>query len=67
MLRERAGLSPSELAERAGVSTSSLTRIESGDEDPSWGDMRGVAKGLGVSMELLAEVAEANEKGENSA
>lgn len=62
ILRERAGLGPSQLAERAGISISWLGRIESGDHDPSWGDMRRVARGLGVSMEALAEVAEENEK-----
>jgi transcriptional regulator with XRE-family HTH domain len=62
-LRERAGLSPAELSDRAGISTSSLGRIESGDHDPRWGDMRRVAQGLSVSMEVLSEVAEANEQG----
>ena len=62
ILRERAGLSPSEVAERAGISTSGLNRIEGGDHDPSWGDMRRVAQGLGVSLEVLAEVAEENEQ-----
>jgi len=43
-----------------------LGRIESGDRDPSWGDMRRVAQALGVSMEVLAEIAEANEEGEGA-
>jgi transcriptional regulator with XRE-family HTH domain len=63
ILRERAGLSPEEVAERGGISTSWLRRIESGDHDPSWGSMRRVARGLGVSMEVLSEVAEENEQG----
>ena len=62
-LRERAGLSPAALAGRAEISVSLLARIESGDDDPSWGGMRRVARGLGVSMEELSEVAEANERG----
>jgi transcriptional regulator with XRE-family HTH domain len=41
-----------------------VSRIESGDDDPRWGDIRLVARGLGVSMEALAEVAEENEEGE---
>ena len=64
-LRERGGLSRAELAERAGISTSWLSRIESGAYDPSWGSMRRVARGLGVSMEVLSEVAEENEGGEH--
>jgi transcriptional regulator with XRE-family HTH domain len=51
------------VAELAGISVASLNRIESGDHDPSWGDIRHVARGLGVSMEVLAEVAEAHEEG----
>jgi transcriptional regulator with XRE-family HTH domain len=62
-LRERAGLSQSELAGRAGISTSWLRRIESGAHDPSWGSMRRVARGLGVSIEELSELAEENEQG----
>lgn len=58
-------MSPAELAGRAELPASELTRIESGEHDPSWGDMRRVARGLGVSMESLADVAEQNEKGEN--
>ena len=57
-LREKAKLSQAELAERAGISASWMSRIESGDYDPSWGNMRQVAQGLGVSMETLAEIAE---------
>ena len=57
-LREEANLSPRTLAERAGMSASWLSRIESGDYDPTWGNMRRVAQGLGVSMESLSELAE---------
>jgi hypothetical protein len=41
-----------------------LRRVESGDHDPSWGEMRRVARGLGVTMEVLAEVAEGKGEGE---
>jgi len=43
-----------------------LSRIESGDDDPRWGDMRRVARGLGVSMEELSEVAETSEDRESA-
>lgn len=56
-LREEAKLSQKELAQRAGISASWLSRIESGDYDPTWSSMRKVAKGLGVSMETLAEIS----------
>jgi transcriptional regulator with XRE-family HTH domain len=57
VLREQAKLSQKQLAERADMSASWLCRIESGDYDPTWGSMRKVAQGLGVSMETLAELA----------
>jgi len=57
VLREQAKLSQRSLAERAGISASWLSRIESGDYDPTWNSMRKVAEGLGVSMETLAEIA----------
>lgn len=57
-MREEAKLTQEALAERADLATSQLTRIESGEDDPVWGDMRRVAAGLGVSMERLAELAE---------
>jgi transcriptional regulator with XRE-family HTH domain len=61
-LREDAKLTLEDLAERAGLSASQLTQIESGEDDPVWGDMRRVAAGLGVSMERLAELAEELER-----
>lgn len=58
VLREREKLDQAELAERAGLSAATIAEIESGEGDPVWGDMRLVARGLGVSMEALAELAE---------
>lgn len=57
-LRKEVGLSQPALADRAEVSASWISRLESGDHDPTWGDMRRVAAGLGVSLERLSEVAE---------
>lgn len=57
-LREEAEWNQRVLADRAGISASWLSRIESGDYDPTWGTMRRVAAGLGVSLEKLSEVAE---------
>lgn len=61
-LREEAGWSQRVLADRAGISASWLSRIESGDYDPTWGTMRRVAGGLGISLEKLSEVAEELER-----
>jgi transcriptional regulator with XRE-family HTH domain len=63
-LREEADLIPETLAERAGLPTAELAKIESGEDDPVWGDVRLVAGGLGVSMERLAELAEELEEDE---
>jgi transcriptional regulator with XRE-family HTH domain len=57
-LRERQKLDQAGLAERTGLSVATIAEIESGEGDPVWGDMRLVARGLGVSMEALAELAE---------
>ena len=57
-LRRRAGLSRAELAARAELDATSISRIEAGAIDPTWGSMRRIASGLGVSLEELAEEAE---------
>jgi transcriptional regulator with XRE-family HTH domain len=57
-LRKEAGLSQRALAERIGLSPSWVSRVEGGDYDPSWGDMRRVAVALDVPLERLAELAE---------
>ena len=57
-LRREAGMSQTDLAERVGMSASWISRIESGQYDPSWGNMRRVAGGLGISLETLSEIAE---------
>jgi transcriptional regulator with XRE-family HTH domain len=63
-LREEGKLTREALAERAGLPASQLAKIEAGEDDPVWGDMRRVAAGLGVSMERLAELAEGFEDDE---
>jgi transcriptional regulator with XRE-family HTH domain len=56
-------LTPEDLAERTDLSVSQLSKIEAGEDDPVWGDMRRVAAGLEISMEELAELAERFEEG----
>jgi len=51
-------MTPEALADRAGLPAAQLAKIEGGEDDPLWGDMRRVAVGLDVSMEQLAELAE---------
>lgn len=61
-MREQAGLTGEDLAARAKISNSWLSRIEDGQVDPTWGTARMLAQGLGVTTEQLAELAEDFEK-----
>lgn len=61
-LREESGLPGEDLASRAEVSDSRLEQIEAGREDPDWATVRRIARGLGVDLSHLAEVAERFEK-----
>jgi len=49
------GMTLEELAERSGVSTAHLSRLESGDRQPSLAALLGVAAGLGVPVSALLE------------
>jgi transcriptional regulator with XRE-family HTH domain len=60
-LRKQAKLSQSDLAERAGLAEPLIALIESGRYDPTWGDIRRIAKALGVSLEAFSEAAEQHE------
>lgn len=61
-LRKKGKLSGAELATRAEISNSWLSRIEDGQVNPNWGSVRRIAQGLGVDLEFLAEEAERFEK-----
>jgi transcriptional regulator with XRE-family HTH domain len=62
-LRTEAKLSPDELATRAELPAESVTAIEAGREEPTWGDLRRIAYGLEAPLEKLLELAEALERG----
>jgi transcriptional regulator with XRE-family HTH domain len=47
-LREGAGLTQQELAERAGLTTAGVAQLESGRRSPSWGTVVELCKALGV-------------------
>jgi transcriptional regulator with XRE-family HTH domain len=61
-LREAAGLSQDGLARQAGLSTSTVAKIERLDIDPSWTTVQALAKALGVSTEAFQEDAPAPAK-----
>ena len=52
--RTRAGLTLEQLAQRADLSTAHLSRLESGDRQPSVAALISLSRALGVSMSTLA-------------
>lgn len=56
-LREERGLSPAELADQAGLETTTVVQIENGAIDPQWAAVEAIARGLGVSVESIARAA----------
>lgn len=53
--RERLGMSQRALARQAGLSQSTLSRIESGDRTPKMGEIILVADALGCSVSEISE------------
>ncbi|HKF83256.1 MAG TPA: helix-turn-helix transcriptional regulator [Solirubrobacterales bacterium] len=58
LLREEAEVTQVALAHESDVSACWLSRIEHGEVDPTWATVNRLSKGLGVSMESVAERAE---------
>ena len=58
-LREAAALSQDGLARQAGLSTSTVAKIERLDIDPSWTTVQALARALGVSTEAFQDEAPA--------
>lgn len=52
-LREQAGLTQKELADRAGLHLSAITRFEQGIREPTWSTVRSLGQVLGVSCEAF--------------
>lgn len=47
------------LAERAGITEAHLSKLETGQVNPTWGTMRSLAAALGLSVAELAARSEA--------
>lgn len=61
-LREDAGLSQAAVAARAGLTPPSIEEVESGEHEPTYGTMRRLARGLGLSLpDLVKRIEEAEE------
>lgn len=56
-LREQRGVSQEALAYEAGVTSGTLSLIERGLSNPTWGTVKGIAAALGVSIAELAALS----------
>lgn len=63
-MREKRGISQEALAPTAGITPNTLSLIERGEANPTWGTVRGIAAALGVSMGDLAKLADKSEDSE---
>lgn len=57
-LRTEAKLSQEALGERAEIHPTWISHIESGRINPTWGNVRRIARGLQVPLPRLAQLAE---------
>ena len=55
--RQQKGLTQPQLAERAALSPSYLSVLETGKRDPSLSSLQSIARGLGVPLSVLLFVA----------
>lgn len=56
--RQRSGLTQTQLAQKAGLSSLTISRIENGHSLPEWDIACAIADGLGVSLDDLRELTE---------
>jgi len=61
-LRKRENLSQETLGHRAEIHPTWISHIESGRINPTWGNVRRIAKGLKVPLGQLAQLAEKFER-----
>lgn len=61
-LRTEGGLSQEALGERAEIHPTWISHIESGRINPTWGNVRRIAKGLSIPLAELAQLAEDHEE-----
>jgi transcriptional regulator with XRE-family HTH domain len=54
-LREKAGMTPEQLAQRVNMTLGAISLLERGDRSPAWGTMVALATALGVGVEVFAE------------
>lgn len=57
-LRNKRGLSQEDLAHAAGVTTGTVSTIERGNSNPTWGTVKRIAQALGVTIVELAKLSQ---------
>ena len=57
-LRNKRGLSQEDLAHAAGVTTGTVSTIERGNSNPTWGTVKRIAQALGVTIVVLAKLCQ---------
>jgi transcriptional regulator with XRE-family HTH domain len=57
-LRQKRGITQEDLAHGAGVTTGTLSLIERGYANPTWGTVTGIANALGTSMGELGRLVD---------
>lgn len=53
-LREKRGLTQEGLAQKAGITTGTVSLIERGQSNPAWGTVKAIAAALDLSLADLA-------------
>jgi transcriptional regulator with XRE-family HTH domain len=69
-LREAAGLTQSQLAERSGLHLGAVFKLEQGRREPSWATVQALCDALGVSSEAFRSkeaLGQATPKGKGGA
>ena len=61
-LRQKRGITQEDLAHEAGITTGTLSLIERGQANPTWGTVNGIAEALDVSMGGLGKLADRLQK-----
>jgi transcriptional regulator with XRE-family HTH domain len=62
-LRQQAGLTQSQLAEKAGVSTAGIANLEQGRHEPGWSTVLALAAALDVDCRAFQETPTAKPAG----
>lgn len=61
-LRHKRSLSQEDLAHAADVTTGTISAIERGNSNPTWGTVKDIAQALGVSVAELARLTEKQDR-----